>query len=283
MANNSPLLRSFTSADWGSESHRRRLKFRHMIAASHHLTFFLGRRFPRAFPMVFVLGFPKSGTSWVCQLLADYFRLPFPQNSILPIGFPAVVHGHETCSGNYPIAVYVVRDGRDALTSLYFHLKGQAATKFARRMAGAAPANFDNFVCQQLRRPTATRVHWGDHVRSYVTASSGGRAVFVRYESLLQSPIKAFSAALYELTGQTPDEARVMHAVDKYAFSTQRPGESQREIRSSYLRKGQSGDWKNHFTPYAAERFAESCGDMLIASGYENDNEWVSSVGRRAA
>ncbi len=41
------------------------------------------------------------------------------------------------------------------------------------------------------------------------------------------------------------------------------------------LRKGQAGDWRNHFTREAAEIFDRYCGDMLISTGYEPDHEWV--------
>ena len=54
--------------------------------ASHHVTWFLGTRFPKSIPLVFVLGYPKSGTTWACQLAADYLQLPFPRYSLLPVG-----------------------------------------------------------------------------------------------------------------------------------------------------------------------------------------------------
>lgn len=279
MVHNDTSLLSFTSAEWGSASHRRRLKWRYLISASHHLTFFLGRHFPRTFPLVFVIGFPKSGTSWVCQLFADYLRLPFPQNSLFPIGFPAVVHGHETCKSNFPHAIYVVRDGRDALTSLYFHMQGQSRKMVSTSHSGA----FEEFIRRQLRRPTGSPVNWGDHVRSFFDSTDDHRAVLIRYESLLENPVEDFSDAIEQLTGEPADERRIVQAVDKFAFSKQRGGGDQRENRASYLRKGKAGDWRNHFTPAAAHAFAEACGDMLIAAGYESDNRWLANADRSAA
>jgi hypothetical protein len=71
--------------------------------------------------------------------------------------------------------------------------------------------------------------------------------------------------------------------IEKFAFQNQRNGERTQENRSSYLRKGIAGDWRNHFTPLASEAFATACGDMLIAAGYENDHMWVSAADRMAA
>ena len=57
-----------------------------LCAASHCVTFFLGLKCPRSIPMVFVLGYPKSGTTWAAQLVADYLQMPFPQHSLQPMG-----------------------------------------------------------------------------------------------------------------------------------------------------------------------------------------------------
>ena len=80
---------------------------------SHHLTWFPGTRFPDAIPLVFVTGYPKSGTTWACQMVADYLRLPFPRFTLLPVGCPAAVQGHQRVWKRYRKGVYVLRDGRD--------------------------------------------------------------------------------------------------------------------------------------------------------------------------
>lgn len=45
------------------------------------------------------------------------------------------------------------------------------------------------------------------------------------------------------------------------------------DVKSHY-RKGQSGDWKNHFTEAHKAFFKERYNDVLVALGYENDDRW---------
>lgn len=44
---------------------------------------------------------------------------------------------------------------------------------------------------------------------------------------------------------------------------------------SSTFRKGEIGDWRNHFTDDHRREFARVAGDLLIALGYEDDTDWV--------
>lgn len=43
---------------------------------------------------------------------------------------------------------------------------------------------------------------------------------------------------------------------------------------SSHYRKGQAGDWMNHFKPAHVQRFKEQYNDLLLKLGYETDADW---------
>jgi hypothetical protein len=260
---------------------------RTLRAGSHHATLWLGKHFPGAVPLVYVMGYPKSGTTWMSQLVADYAQLPLIRSTILPVGMPAVIHGHQTLRRSFAPCLYGVRDGRDAMTSLYFFL--------AKRLpAGDHPArnkrqrrnfpglvNRDNvldnltpFVLQQLKRPFATDADWGAHARSYINAKQD-RLAIVKYEDLLADGEATFAKALATMFGEEADADKVGMSVDKYSFARQSGRSMGQEDRKSFLRKGGSGDWRNHFTREAAEAFEAKCGDMLRALGYESDDSWV--------
>ncbi len=256
---------------------------------SHHITWFLGTRFPDTIPLVFVVGYPKSGTTWACQLVADYLQLPFPRFSLLPIGCPAVVHGHERVWKRYAKGVYIVRDGRDALVSQYFFLSRSIPDGDNPQMTAAQRRSFpglvnkanvkDNiasFIKKQLTKPNSARAGWGQHVRSYFEVVNSN-VVLLRYEDLLSDGPDALAQAMSKLTAQPADLERAQRSIDRFSFKKQAGRSAGQEDRSTFLRKGQAGDWRNHFTAEAAKIFDSQCGDMLIKAGYESDHSWVDA------
>ena len=262
-----------------------------LITASHHVTWFLGTRFPETIPLVFVVGYPKSGTTWACKVVADYLQLPWPRLSLMPVGCPAVVHGHERVWKRYRKGVYVVRDGRDALVSQYFfmtrHLPEGDHPRLTARQRRVFPglvnknnarANMAGFIQRQMVSPHSARANWGDHVRSFFEVDNPN-VVLLRYEDLLTDGSTALAEAMSQLTGEEPNVARAAESLTRYSFRRQSGRDPGQEVRSAFLRKGQAGDWKNHFTRETAEIFDHYCGDTLIAAGYENDHTWVESVG----
>lgn len=269
---------------------------------SHKITWFVGKRFAGAVPLVFVLGYPKSGTTWACQLLGDVLGLPFPKDSLFPIGCAAVVHGHETVSRAYPRGVYVVRDARDALTSQYFHalrtLSGSSGQRrrrlkkigpeLARALRDASPEGhaerFTLYVRTILENPRAgaSPVSWGDHVMAWKRAQHE-RFPLLRYEDLLSDGAGALSRACAQVSGREPERDLVEMALNKFSFERQAGRRRGEEDRSRFLRKGQAGDWVNHFTPEAAKLVAERCGEGLRAAGYETDDSWAARFASRAS
>lgn len=263
---------------------------RRIITLSHHVSYHLAKRFPNAIPVIFVVGYPKSGTVWACQMISDYLDLPFADLSYFPTGFPSVMHGHYRIWPDGPRSIYVVRDGRDAMTSMYFYLARGLPSgdhpvvpkRLRQYFPGIANRdhvreNLPRFIEAQMRNPEGCRTHWGDHVRSYY--ESGRTDVpMLKYEDMLADCPKALAAAIATLTGQDPDMEGVEATVRKYTFQKQSGRSRGAENRSSFLRKAQAGDWRNHFTLEAAEVFDRWCGKELVAMGYEQDRTWVNSV-----
>ena len=141
--------------------------------------------------------------------------------------------------------------------------------------------NIAGFVERQMIKPQSSRVNWADHVRSYFEVNNPS-VVLVRYEDLIRDGETTLAKAMSELTGEQANLEEIRSAIKRYSFRRQarhRPGRE----GPNWLRKGQSGDWANHFTREAAEIFDHYCGDMLIATGYESDHSWVNSLSSGSA
>ena len=160
---------------------------------AHHVSWFLGTRFPKAIPLVFVVGYPKSGTTWASDLIADSLQIPWPRFSLLPVGFEAVLHGHERVSKRYLRGVYVMRDGRDVMMSQYFFLTRRIADGDHPAMSGRdrralsgmvnkahVRENLPRFIDQMMTNPESSPVNWADHLRSYYEVHNPN-VVLLRY------------------------------------------------------------------------------------------------------
>jgi sulfotransferase 6B1 len=44
--------------------------------------------------------------------------------------------------------------------------------------------------------------------------------------------------------------------------------------KSGTFRKGQPGNWREHFTPANIAAFKDTTGDLLVRLGYESGNDW---------
>jgi hypothetical protein len=254
-----------------------------LVAVSQYATLFVGTRFPQSVPLVFVVGFPKSGTTWAAQLVADYLQLPFPQQYLFPVGFQAVVHGHFRVRPTMQRLIYMVRDGRDTMASLYFHLQNDYPRMPLRwrRMVGRLRNNGDirknmpAFIEWQMKRPFGCHLNWADHVRAFLDMRQRRRIPLLKYEQMLHDAEGTLSEAMTDLLGCPSSPERIRATVERFSFGRQSGRKAGEENRSSFLRKGQAGDWVNHFTREAAELFDHHCGEALVALGYVKDRSWV--------
>ena len=72
-----------------------------------------------AIPLYIVNEYPKSGGTWVGQMLGRALRVPFPRNRF-PVLRPSIMHGHYLRPWGMKNVVVVWRDGRDVMVSWYY-------------------------------------------------------------------------------------------------------------------------------------------------------------------
>lgn len=255
---------------------------------SARLTKVIAERFGMRLGMWFGAGYPRSGTTWLCQLMAGYLDVPFPRRYRLPVCRPSVIHSHWLPPARPPHTIYVVRDGRDVLVSRYFYevrAVTQARNPRGARMrrerfdrlygAGAdladVRANLPAFIDAELTAPQLTGVTWAEHVQRWLVAPSD-RVAIVRYEQLRTDAAGTLASAFEQLTGSA-DRGRLKLAQERYDFTAQqaRPAVPPTRSAAGYLRRGVPGDWREHFSDAAREVFDRHAGDTLRRLGYPPD------------
>lgn len=241
--------------------------------------------------LMLVSEFPKSGGTWFCQMLSDVSNVPFQRNVNAKL-IKSVLHGHLLFRPRMNKAIIVLRDGRDVMVSAYFHflfqrneggelsigaqyhrkhLQFQDYDDIKTNLPKFMEHMFTNFAQKNM-----THFSWSESV--YNIEDNRDRLLVVKYEELLQSPKECLKRALKFYDLEVPDEKKIDDIVEKYSFKNVTKRKQGQEDRKSFVRKGISGDWKNHFTEEACQVFKKYGGEALVLAGYEKDLSWNNSL-----
>lgn len=237
-------------------------------------------------PLYVVNEFPKSGGTWVGQMLGRALGLPFPRNR-LPTLEPSIMHGHYLRPQGIKNATVVWRDGRDVMVSWYHqqllpHQWNRLQVTRSRRELPLEDyddvyANLPEFIEYAFTHPHSPGFSWTDFVRRWHGRKG---AVHVRYEDLRRDTPGELRRIFSELVEADLDPAAASAIAEEFSFERQSGRRSGEEDKQSFLRKGVVGDWRTQFSPEARRVFARYAGKELILLGYERDKEWVEETGR---
>lgn len=218
---------------------------------------------------VWVIGFPKSGNTWMSYLSSYCFNLKFGnfgnpkagqkkswvkeltsgKNSWPSLhGFNSVQKTHKL-PGQVPVGeglvIYALRDPRDVYVS-YDH--------FMRSKNARLPGRIRYFLLGLLGQHVQIKwfiKKWSDHVELWVDRS----ALIINYDKLLAEGA-AYLAPLFAQDPFVVDEAIVNEGVQRFSFENMSGGRAPgAEDKRSFFRKGVSGDWENHLNSPQARLF----------------------------
>lgn len=237
----------------------------------------------RALNLVLVTEHPKSGGSWYSQLLSRALNIPFPRN-VRPKLEESLLHGHLMHHANFGKTIAVFRDGRDIMTSAYYHLLFENdRTSNVLVAKNRKKLNFNDFEDVVGNMPrfiefmfgeyASNMMHfsWTEFVRRHVNNKD---VQIVKYEDLLINVVPSLQASIKFLGRDEVSEEKLIALEEEFSFSRQsnrKPGE---EDNKSFLRKGIAGDWKEKFSKESCEIFDKFAGEELVLMGYEKDRNW---------
>jgi hypothetical protein len=226
---------------------------------------------------MFVVGYPKSGNTWLSYLLAyclntefDDFDSPgiHPRRDFLRKlvkgGLPHKTHAQQLdkvlkthklsmLHGRSPI-VYALRDGRDVMVSLYCNKK---------YFRGEPVGEFDSFLEKFTQ-------DWAQHIKACLNKRE---LIVARYEELSVSPENTLRN-IFERLDVEVDDTVIGDSISLFSFEKMSKRAKGCENLNSFFRKGIVGDWKNYFNDHHKLRFKSAAGELLIALGYEKDDNW---------
>ena len=253
----------------------------HKINALSH--YFLSYTFSGIIPYYIVNEYPKSGGSWVGQMLAAALDVPFPRNR-LPMLRPCIMHEHFLWPATLKNVVIVWRDGRDVIVSQYFHslfrnergnqiLVEKVSTDLKYSDVNDIRSNLPSFIEYVFKGKKHPKFSWSDFADKWQGKSE---AVHVKYEDFRRDCAGQLQKLVCTLINKTLDNEKAEKIEKNFSFEKQSGRTPGQENSNSFMRKGIVGDWKSHFSLESKEMFAHYAGDTLISLGYEKDKSWVT-------
>jgi hypothetical protein len=241
---------------------------------------------------VFIVGYPKSGNTWFQDLVTmviygvppslsppllaqtlvpDVHARPFFQRYATPMFFKS----HHLPRPEYRRVVYLMRDGRDAMVSLYHHF--------------CAFRESVDFMKMALDETQLHHGAWHKHVNAWLANPFQAEMVVIKYEDLKNDPVTELER-FCAFVGVKRDRALLELAAsetvfDKMQSREMRLGEGDLEWPKNRLfrRRGVIGSYKDEMPPEVLAIFMSDAADTLKRCGYlDTRTEFITRPPARA-
>ncbi|KAL7393861.1 hypothetical protein ABVT39_017054 [Epinephelus coioides] len=231
---------------------------------------------------VFAVTYPKSGTIWMQEILPLLLnggdltpiqtipnwdrvpwleekrlamvvdQLPSPRAMVTHFPYHLMPASFHTSKAK---AIYVMRNPKDILvSSFYFHQMAEFLED---------PGTFDEFI-EKFLEGKVLFGKWTDHVKGWKNTDLGDRIMYITYEEMVQD-LPAALKRMSDFLGRNLSDETIQKIAEHCSFKTMKtntmsnfslvPKVYMDSDKSSFLRKGIAGDWKNHFSSEQLARF----------------------------
>jgi hypothetical protein len=253
----------------------------------------LGADFDRMKPILAFFGHHKCGTSWITNFVRDVclaanLQVVSHHNESLFEGdivalrrrthfdFWNYVNADVNFLRTVPIrAFHVVRDPRDLIVSAYYsHLTTHSDVNWPRlrhyRPYLQSLTKHEGLLAEmEFNAISLVQMLMWDYSRPDILE--------MRFEALIADAPQSFEEIFrfLDLVPRCLSVEQLRSIVATHSFEQLSGGRAQGvEDRTSHYRKGQAGDWRNHFEPAHVEYFKRLYNPLLLKLGYESSENW---------
>ncbi|XP_049615528.1 sulfotransferase 1A1-like [Syngnathus scovelli] len=153
--------------------------------------------------------------------------------------------------------IYVARNAKDTLVSFY-HFRGM-------NKMGPEADSWENFI-HKFMSGELVWGSWYDHVKGYWEVREERNILYLFYEDMKENPTREIKRIMNYLNLSLPDDI-ISRIAELTTFKNMKenpmvnysfiPNHIFDQSISTFIRKGEVGDWKNHFTPEQSAKFDE--------------------------
>lgn len=253
---------------------------------------------------VIIVGYPKSGTTWVTRLVAELVGCPvvgflddYAHKEIAREGLDRKsdyqcfkshhqLHELRDIKTNTRKIIYVVRDPRDISISgsRYFHFKRWSVLEYFMSVLPKGKRIHDRLI-KPLIMPSSYRINrmveavlygskenhwwirvsWITHLKPYME----NQYFFVKYEDLLNDPEHECKRILSFL-GLNRDKRQIKEAIENQSFHNKKAEflKDNESVKANFMKVGKKEQWRQVLSKRQKKMFQEMLSDELNQFGY---------------
>ena len=247
---------------------------------------------------VWVVSYPKTGTTWTKQIIKLIRRNGIPDDVVVSGSIPwldAVKRLHPlfkiselarprafSCHFPYPLMpcgpphttpckyIYTMRNPKDVAVSYYFYNKKTLLPGI----------DWDSHWKRFIKGDLAFGNYF-DHLQSWWTHRNDPNILFLKFEDMKKDPCQAISQIASFIGADLSDEV-VAKIADLTSFEKMKDDKTSNMTwveafndggKSTFMRKGEVGDWKNFLTAEQSAQLDAIRAERLQGTGLEFDYE----------